>query len=530
MKSLLSMENSYNSMLTLIIYHNGIKVIELSDEGFIDIGKIRTLNLAEFLVEAAKENPDAILIWCHIRFKEQLNVSEIEQLFHHKKLLLSYSPTITTFLDETIGYIDASLFVHTNKEVSFPTWQMSNAVGGIYAEVVLALNNEIPLDSRFDYFLCSLAKLSMPKGLFCYSEPQLLKKTTEIAPTKTNNYTLFRFVKQHYRTRWIFLLLLNLFLYERKFPFLPFLFSLFYKNRSKLNINLDNISVQSSKKMVDTATVDVIIPTIGRKNYLYDVLKDFSKQTILPRKIIIVEQNPEAESTSELDYLTNEKWPFDIQHIFIHQAGACNARNLALAQTKSEWVFLADDDNRFEADLLSDIFKKIWQYGNPAVTTSYPQKKETKKYHKVIQWPTFGAGNSFVRRDVLFNIKFNAALEFGYGEDGDFGMQLRNQGIDVLYLPEPSILHLKAPIGGFRTKPVLQWQNDTVQPKPSPTIMLYQMTHNTTAQNLGYKTILFFKYYKHQTIKNPIRYYSNFQRQWEKSVFWANTLKQQNEV
>jgi GT2 family glycosyltransferase len=30
-------------------------------------------------------------------------------------------------------------------------------------------------------------------------------------------------------------------------------------------------------------------------------------------------------------------------------------------------------------------------------------------------------------------------------EDNDFGMQLRNQGVDVLYLPEPKILHLKAP-------------------------------------------------------------------------------------
>jgi hypothetical protein len=30
-------------------------------------------------------------------------------------------------------------------------------------------------------------------------------------------------------------------------------------------------------------------------------------------------------------------------------------------------------------------------------------------------------------------------------------MQLRNQGVDVLYLPEPKILHLKAPGGDFRT-------------------------------------------------------------------------------
>ena len=101
---------------------------------------------------------------------------------------------------------------------------------------------------------------------------------------------------------------------------------------------------------------------------------------------------------------------------------------------------------------------------------------------------------------------------------------------DALYLPEPEILHLKAPVGGFRTKPVLRWHNDTVQPKPSPTVMLYQTMNCTREQTNSYKTTLFFKYYKLQKIKNPIQYYFYFQKQWEKSVFWANKLQQQNEI
>jgi glycosyltransferase involved in cell wall biosynthesis len=506
----------------ILIYHKDNKIVERNTSYGFDI--VNNLSIVEYLLLLAKDNPNEILVWCHESLKEQLNTSELPLLYHHKKLLLSFNPTERPFLDSAIGYIDASLFVQINQEVTFPTWQMSSAVGGISAEVLLALNDEIPFDKNFNYFLCSLAKLLMPKGLLCYSEPRLLKSHSESIATKTNAYTLFRFVKQHYRVRWVFMLLLNLFLYKRKLLVLPFLLSLFYKNRSKVTINLDGIIVQSSRKVIDTATVDVIIPTIGRKTYLYDVLKDFSMQTLLPNKIVIVEQNPEKGSTTELDYLTNEKWPFEIQHIFIHQAGACNARNLALKATQSEWVFLADDDNRFEATLVSDIFSKIEQFGNLVVTTSYPQKKEIKKYKRVIQWPTFGAGNSFVRRDLLDKVRFNPAFEFGYGEDGDFGMQLRNQGQDVLYLPDPEILHLKAPVGGFRTKPILQWQKDSLQPKPSPTIMLFQITHTTREQTLGYKTILFFKYYRLQTIKNPIQYYNHFQKQWERSVFWANEL------
>ncbi|HQE33789.1 MAG TPA: glycosyltransferase family 2 protein, partial [Flavobacterium alvei] len=186
--------------------------------------------------------------------------------------------------------------------------------------------------------------------------------------------------------------------------------------------------------------------------------------------------------------------------------------------------------NRFDGSLLSNIFSKIEQYGNPVMTTAYPQKSEIKKHQKVVQWSTFGAGNSFVRRDALENIRFNKAYEFGYGEDGDFGMQLRNQGFDVLYLPHPEILHLKAPMGGFRTKPVLQWQNDKIQPKPSPTIMLYQLLHHSAAQRNSYKTTLFFKYYRLQSIKNPFKYFAHFQKQWDRSVFWANELRKQNEI
>lgn len=514
----------------LLIYHDGSKVVEVINAKAPDFVQITTLTLAASLVALAQEYPDTVLVWCHVNLKSQLNISEIEQLFHHKKLLFSYNPYDGEYLDKWIGYVEESPFIQVNKRVTYPTWQMSSAVGGVTAAVILALDDAIPLEKNFDYFLCSLAKLGMRQGLLCYSEPLLLQQEQGSSPIKSNSYTLFRFVKQHYKTRWVFLLFFNLMIYEKSFPFLPFLFSLFYKNRGKVILNWESINVQSSRKLVDKATVDVIIPTIGRKDYLYEVLIDFSKQTILPQKIIIVEQNPEAESSSELDYLTNEKWPFAIQHFFIHQAGACNARNLALDQTQSEWVFLADDDNRFEASLLSDIFSKIKQYGNPVVTTSYPQKKEIKALTKVIQCSTFGAGNSFVRRDLLEKVRFNTALEFGYGEDVDFGMQLRNHGNDILYLPEPEILHLKAPLGGFRTKPVLQWHNDRIQPKPSPTIMLYQLMHNTKEQTLGYKTILFFKYYKHQTIKHPVRYYINFQKQWDKSVSWANTLKKQNEI
>ena len=503
-------------------------MVDISNVNLDTINKANTLSIVEFLFALAKDYPDEILIWCHITLKEQLNSLEIEKLFHHKRLLFSYNPSVTHFIDKRIGYVEESPFIKVDKKGTYPTWQMSSQAGGIYGSTLLALKNEVIHDKNFDYFLCSLAKLGMPKGLLCYSEPRFLKQKEVHDTQKTSLFTLFRFVKQHYKTRWVFLLGLNLMLYERKLPIFPLLFSLFYRNRNNNNVNLDCIKIESSKKVVDKATIDVIVPTIGRKTYLYDFLCDLRNQVHLPATVIIVEQNPDDESESELDYLDNEVWPFVIKHTFTHQAGACNARNVALGQVSNEWVFLADDDIRIEVNFLKKALEGINKFGVKAVSLSCLQKGEKQVYSNVFQWGSFGSGCSMVFAESLKQCKFNMGYEFGFGEDGDFGRQLRNHGVDVLYFPEPEILHLKAPMGGFRTKPALAWHSDLIQPKPSPTVMLYQILHNTKEQILGYKTILFFKYYKLQKIKNPIKYYRNFQKQWNSSVFWANELNKRN--
>ncbi|WP_367175042.1 glycosyltransferase family 2 protein, partial [Flavobacterium sp.] len=124
-------------------------------------------------------------------------------------------------------------------------------------------------------------------------------------------------------------------------------------------------------------------------------------------------------------------------------------------------------------------------------------------------------------------LKFNTAYEFGFGEDNDFGMQLRNRGFDILFISTSRILHLKAPTGGFRTKPVVKWQEDSIQPKPSPTVMLFRLLYDTKEQLLSYKVILFFKNLNKNFIFNPIKYMKLFRKKWNRSIFWASELNKQ---
>jgi len=512
----------------IIIYHNNYTISEIvsTNDGNIPIDIKR--NIVETLFYFAEIYKDEKLVWCHEYEKSNLNILEIEKIFYHKKLLYSYNAK--NYFDSRIGYIDDSPYVNINKEVKYGTWQMSSLVGAVHASVINACKNDLKADQNFDYFLNSFAKRVMIFGIFCYSYPKLLVENHPLKEVKKATiYELFKFTKQHYRTRWVFLLFLNIMFFEKKFPFLPFLVSLFYNKRSLNSTLLDQIPLDSNVKFMEQETIDVLIPTIGRKNYLLDVLNNLSSQTYLPTNVIIVEQNPAENSQTELDFIQNQEWPFVIKHHFTHQTGVCNARNIGLSMIESEFCFFADDDIVFDNDLLQIAMHTFQSTHNESFLIACHLISQSVISNPPRQFAVFGAGHAFVKSSSLSGLKFNLGYEFGFGEDNDFGMQLRNKGNDILYISSTKIFHLKAPIGGFRTKPFLKWQNDEVQPKPSPTIMLFNLYYNSKEQLSNYKTTLFFKNLNSSFFINPIKYLKIFKQKWKRSVYWANQLKNEQQ-
>lgn len=508
----------------IIIYHKNYQVKEIWDDVNCCNISISYENITIAVKNIANIFPNDIIVWADVSAKKNINFTEIKYIFVQKNNLISYNPSTTNFLSNKIGYVNESIFINVYKQNIYPTWQMSSYIGAIHAEIILTLQDDLFFKHNFDYFLNSIAKLSIPLGLLCYSNPNLLIEKVKIKSKIANNFILFRFVKQHQNILWIFLLFFNFLIYEGRLPILPFINSLFYKKRKlKIkNFNSFNTNIKNQNTNID---LDVIIPSIGRKKYLYNVLENLQNQSILPKNVIIVEQNPSINGLTELDYLTTKKWPFRIKHVLINKAGVCNARNIAIELVTSEWVFFADDDIELENNFLEKAFQKVNQFSSKAFTFNCYQNIHQKNIYKNdFQWDNFGSGCSIIKSELLKSVKFNIVYEFGFGEDADFGIQIRKNGNDVIYLSEPRILHFKAPIGGFRTKPILAWHNDEIQPKPSPTIMINMLKNSTKEQLLGYKTTLFIKYYKLQSIKNPVKYYSMFHKQWNRSIFWANEL------
>lgn len=510
----------------VIVCHKHNKVSQLIGNSQENLDVFKQKNIISTLFDLAQKYPSCILVWCHESLKDHLNIEGVKASFHLKNMMLSYGSH--QYFSNRIGYVEDSPFFKVNKNVKYPTWLMSSQVGAIHASQLLKFQNKLKLNDTFDFVLNAIAKQGMPNGLFCYSEPNLLNKGVPIIHSeKASNTQLFKFVKLHYKGVWSSLLLLNIMVNEGKFPIWAYIKNLFKsQQKTKLKFDLEPLLEHVNKA---SSTIDVIIPTIGRKKYLHDVLKDLSNQTILPKQVIVVEQNEVVNSKTELNFIETETWPFKIIHKFTHQTGACNARNLALKEVTADYVFFADDDIRFNKNLLSNSIDFMQKHHVKAMTLSCLKKGETEVFKTTFQWSSFGSGCSIVKREALKETGFNLAYENGFGEDADFGMQLRHIGTDVIYYPKEKITHLKAPVGGFRVPYKHPWQNkDEVQPKPSPTVMLNRLNNATPQQLLGYKTVLFFKYYKVQKIKNPITYYKLFKKQWAQSLYWANILKDQN--
>ncbi|UJH92504.1 glycosyltransferase family 2 protein [Antarcticibacterium sp. 1MA-6-2] len=298
-------------------------------------------DLCQCFWQLAEEFPDEVIVWVEEDIFPFFRPEGLQDILAHNRVMLSYAVK-TKFLSGEIGFVDQLPFINIKSGVKYPTWRMSSDVGGIKAATLLKFKKHFLNIIDFNYLLNSIAKVGQQNGLFCYSHPGLVKSTVESKPVATaGTKHLFSFVYQHYNTIWLFVLFFCMLKYEKKFP-LWSLFGSFFNTKFfgkevdllKTEKRPDNLTEDILKK------IDVIIPTIGRPEYLKQVVGDLSQQTLLPERVIIVEQQPEANVGSELDDFLKKEWPFQVVHIFTHRTYSMMARNKALKKVKSEWIFL----------------------------------------------------------------------------------------------------------------------------------------------------------------------------------------------
>lgn len=506
-----------------LIHHKGDKVIKATRDGE-DI-YLYNKNPASALWEIAQKYPEELICWLSNEFTGIPNIEKFEEIFCHERIMASYSFK-TRFLGDDIGYIDQLPFINIERKVKYPTWQMSTDIGGIKAKTLLKFWPLLKNSKDLGYLLNSVGKIGQQNGLFCYSEPALVtKKPLDNIISLATTSDTFSFVSQHYKKIWTIVLFFCFVKYKKRFPVIAFISSVFNRSYFQAEVDLTDINFKNSRAVQrNSNSVDVVIPTLGRPDYLKEVIIDLSKQSYLPDRIIIVEQNPDPDALTELEECVNADWPFKIIHCFTHRTGACNARNIALEKVNSDLVFFADDDIRIPSDMLKTAIGEVHRLDAGCINFNCRQPGEGTLFMKIKQWGSFGSGTSIVNRKFLKDNKFSVAFEHGYGEDADFGMKLRLSGCDIIYHPDIILQHLKAPIGGFRKKPVMDWEKEIPKPKPSPTIMIFVKKYFTIHQIRGYRISLLLKSYKGQSIHNPLTYFKAMKKRWKRSEEWSLKL------
>lgn len=507
-------------MIKIIHKDNLIEEVIIHNKAF---EEYKGLYVVEVFIRICSSYPNEKIIWVNNAIKNFINYSAIENLKFNNFSIHFFSANKKLYLHRWIGYVDQISLFKINYQKLFQTWAISSDIGIVKGELINEICKKIEFsEENFDLFLNTIGFNLKMNSVFFYSNPELLLEnyTANFTNECTENEVI-SYIKKNFDFKWYLILFLNVLIYERRFLIFPFFRNLF-KHKTKITKYKFNF-FKLNQIDIPKLTIDVIIPSIGREKELYGVFDCLRNQTYLPNQVVLVEQNPIQNTESNLNWIKDEKWPFHIEHIYINQTGVCNARNIALSKVKSEWVFMCDDDNIFENTLLQNVLSLIEKYNFSSVSLAYPQKNETVDYKFVHQTTIYGSGNSFIPSSVIKNCYFDKNYEFCYGEDFDYGMQLRNQGLDVVYLPEPIIIHLKAPMGGYRIKPVLPWSNDAIAPNPSPTILLNFLKYKTKEQLLSYKTLYFYN----KLVKSKLKFYSTFKKvklQWRASEIWAKRL------
>jgi len=215
--------------------------------------------------------------------------------------------------------------------------------------------------------------------------------------------------------------------------------------------------------------ISIIIVTKNRANVLRNCLSLLVSQVSNNDEIIVVDNNS-TDGTKAVVKAFMRNYP--VQYVIEKRVGASVSRNTGFSMATKEGVAFIDDDS-FVADswlahikrtLTNYTFhrgmvvfqgKMIQRYANAGV---YEKLRRMEFYnnmaslgmhnHKKLYTniATLVVANIFARRNILTRVRgpFNAE-EFPFiGEDVDISMRLIQQGIQLRYVPDVSVVHAKS--------------------------------------------------------------------------------------
>lgn len=227
------------------------------------------------------------------------------------------------------------------------------------------------------------------------------------------------------------------------------------------------------REVLSGARVSVIIPTLGRYDYLEGALESLRTQSLKPAEVIIVDQNDPDQRRPDL-YLRYQD--LNIQVSWQEERGQSLARNTALSQVNQEYVFFFDDDSIAFPDLIENHLKFVLAGSYDASTgISMPPPPTDYQLPVDFRFPqfahTFDTGNCLLPARLARQVGgFDRNYDFGPGTDADFGTRLYLSGHRILHNPYARRYHYKAASGGLRAHGAHKRNTDAGLLSPFPPV------------------------------------------------------------
>ncbi len=522
--------------LQIILDHSlPTKVILWEGEHFQDI-TFPEQKATELLNYLANLYPDDILLWHDSSLTPYVKPISIVKLLSgpfdvlHCSGLFRYESQLAT-----LGYVDfSSSFLLLKGNTRYPSWLVTSQIGVTYAALFQIL--KLRTDCGFMQSLLEWGYEGQKHGFCCYSEPILFSSGYHLYEeiSKLSNVIQLnqvQLIKRIYGLKWVWFWVLAIILDKKQMNFLSLfraIFSLtpkpFVFNQKLLEERINSYSLKNICEESNIKSVDVILPTLGRLDHLRNVLLDLSGQTVLPNRVVIIEQIPPDLTWPAISLDYEQEYPFEIVKKIVHWTGVCRARNLGLSICNSKWVLFLDDDIRFGDKFIEDLISGVNLYKVQAINECTYQLTQPIPNPEPMQiWHTFGGGVGLVERELAVKAGGFDEKIIGYGEDGEFGVRLRKVGSHILYTTNSPVLHLKAERGGFRfTK--LPWFSEKIKPRPSPTVLYALLKHNTTQMNCGFQLFTFIKRIRSVCLLKWLPEYQLAKQQWLACIYWASWL------
>jgi len=196
--------------------------------------------------------------------------------------------------------------------------------------------------------------------------------------------------------------------------------------------------------------VSVIIPVYNTEKYLGECLDSVLKQTLSDIEIICIDDGSTDNSLKILNkYAKKDK---RIKIITQKNSGVINARNNAIAQAVSEYIYPLDSDDIISPDCLEKLYNAI-QSGKADVITSRVMQFGRTDGEFVLQNPT--------KKNMAFNnCLVNAALfkksDFektgGYDHTFDYGLEDYDLWLNMLFNHNKKIYRVPEILFYYRLK------------------------------------------------------------------------------